>query len=61
MEQSRLVQGMIGRASREHPSRKDLTPTESKLCRKIASTLDGAWSKEKLTVEQIDFLAGQEY
>ena len=60
-EEARQVQGKIGKASNNHPSRRSLTSDESKLYTQTLEALNEAWSAAEISDEQREFLAKNEY
>lgn len=61
-EESGRVNGTIGKASKEHPSRRDLNDQEAGLYASIEDCLEEVWSKHnELTPSQIEFLALRDY
>jgi predicted TPR repeat methyltransferase len=61
-EEGKHVRSKSGRASEEHPSKRDITAEESKLYQRIEDALEEAWSNEtELTRAQIEFLSKHEY
>lgn len=60
-QEAKKVEGKVGSASSQHPSKRDLSQQEAVLYLTIRETLQEAWQQEKLSAEQIDFLAKNEY
>jgi predicted TPR repeat methyltransferase len=59
-EESHRVQGIIGKSSNEHPSRRDLNPKEIQLYTELEKLISSAWTLE-LSLDQKEFLSKHEY
>jgi predicted TPR repeat methyltransferase len=60
-DEAREVQGKIGGASRDHPSRRGLSPKENSLYSEITKAFEKAWALVDLSVDQKEFLSKHEY
>ena len=60
-EEARNVKGKIGKASEEHPSRRDLNAAEKSLYEDIEITLERAWGLPNLSIDEKQILSKLEY